>query len=70
MSSMIIEKIRRKIETSGKSLNQIGRDTGVDVAVLSRIMHGGDCKTVTADSLLSYFGLTIARKQKGKRKAR
>jgi len=68
MANMMIETIRRKIETSGKSLNQIGRDTGVDVSVLWRIMHGGDCKTWTADVLLSYFGLMVAKKQN--RKAR
>jgi transcriptional regulator with XRE-family HTH domain len=70
MSGMIIERIRERIKNSGESLNEISRNTGVDVAVLSRIMHGGDCKTLTADSLLSYFGLTIAQKNRSKRKRR
>ena len=72
MNIMIIEIIRKRIkragESLGESLNEISRNTGVDVAVLSRIMHGGDCKTLTADRLLSYFGLTVVPKQK--RKAR
>ncbi|MBW8040541.1 MAG: helix-turn-helix transcriptional regulator [Planctomycetes bacterium] len=66
MLYMIIEEIRKQIKTSGKSLNQIGRDTGVDKAALSRIMNGGSCKAETADILLKYFGLTIAKKRKGK----
>ncbi len=73
MLSMIIEKIRKRIEKSGKSLNQIGRDTGIDKAALSRIMNGGSCKVETADILFGYFGLTIATKKtkKGiKKKAR
>ena len=41
MLPMIIEKIRKQIRASGKSISQIGRDTGVDKAALSRIMAGG-----------------------------
>ncbi len=70
MTSMIIETIREQIRTSGESQNELSRKTGVDVAIICRILHGGDCKTVTADLLLSYFGLTIAPKNEGKRKAR
>lgn len=62
MLSMIIEKIRKRVKTSGKSLNQIGRETGIDKAALSRIMQGGSCKVETADILLKYFGLTIAKR--------
>ena len=68
MRNMIIEKIRKRIEKSGKSLNQIGRDTGIDKAALSRIMQGGSCKVETADILFEYFGLTVAKK--GKKKVR
>ncbi len=62
MLSMIIEKIRKRVKTSGKSLSQIGRETGIDKAALSRIMQGGSCKVETADILLKYFGLTIAKR--------
>jgi hypothetical protein len=68
MLCMIIEKIRKRIEKSGKSLNQIGRDTGIDKAALSRIMNGGSCKVETADILFKYFGLTVTDK-KSSRKA-
>jgi len=66
MLCMIIEKIRKRIEKSGKSLNQIGRDTGIDKAALSRIMNGGSCKVETADKLLKYFGLTITKRKKAR----
>jgi len=56
---MIIETIRQKIKTSGKSRYQISNETGVDQAQLCRIMQGGDCKTKTADILFSYFGIKI-----------
>lgn len=61
---MIIEKIREKIKTSGKSLNQISRDTGIDAAALCRIMHGGSCKVETADILFKYFGIELKAKDK------
>lgn len=64
MLCMIIEKIRKRIEKSGKSLNQIGRDTGIDKAALSRIMNGGSCKVETADVLLRYFGIELVEKKR------
>ena len=64
MLSMIIEEIRNQIKTSGKSLNQIGRETGIDKAALSRIMNGGSCKAETADILFEYFKLVIKSKAK------
>lgn len=64
MLYMIIEEIRKQIKTSGKSLNQIGRDTGVDKAALSRIMNGGSCKAETADILLKYFDFELIPKKR------
>ena len=63
---MIIEEIRKQIRASGQSLNQIGRETGIDKAALSRIMNGGSCKVETADILFKYYGLTIAKRDKKK----
>ncbi len=68
MECMIIERIRKQIERSKKSRYRISQETGIDEAALCRIMQGGSCKVETADKLLKYFGLTIAKK--GKRKAR
>ena len=64
---MIIESIREAIEKSGKSRYRVSKDTGIDNSVLHRIVNGGSCSIETANILLEYFGLTIA-KQKRKRK--
>ena len=66
---MIIEMLRKRIKTSGKSLNQINRETGIDTAALCRIMQGGSCKAETADILFKYFGIELVEK-KSKKKAR
>jgi transcriptional regulator with XRE-family HTH domain len=63
---MIIERMRKEIRASGKSLNRIGRETGIDKAALSRIMNGGSCKAETLETLLDYFGYEIRRKRKMK----
>lgn len=66
---MIIEQIRKHIKSCGKSRYRISDDTGVDKAILSRIMQGGSCKVETADILLKHFGLkltAVKKKQKGR----
>lgn len=63
---MIMELIRKQIETCGKSRYRISKDTGIDKAALSRIMQGGSCKAETVDILLNYFGLTIVKKKKAR----
>lgn len=68
--SMIIETIRKEIEKSGekgKTRYRIAQETGVGEDQLCRIMQGRTCTVETADILLKYFGLTIAKR---KRKAR
>jgi len=64
---MIIEEIRKRIKTSGKSMNQIGRETGIDKAALCRIMQGGSCKAETLDVLLKYFGLKLVADKRKKK---
>ena len=64
LSPMIMKRIRKEIETSGKSRYRISEETGIDKAALCRIMQGGSCKAETADILLKYFGLTITKKAK------
>lgn len=61
---MIIETIRKEIEISGKSRNQISIDTGIDPAALCRIMQGGSCKVETADILFKYFGIALTKGKK------
>ena len=66
---MILERIRDQIKTCGRTRYKISQDTGVDQATLCRIMQGGSCMVETADLLLQYFGLEVA-KRRPKRKAR
>ena len=61
---MIVETIRNRIKTCGKTRYRISQDTGVDEATLCRIIAGKACSTETADILLKYFGLTIAERIK------
>jgi hypothetical protein len=56
---MILENIAKAIEKSGKSRYQISKDTGIDQAVLCRIVNGGSCNIETADILCKYFGLEL-----------
>ena len=68
---MILESIAKAIEKSGKSRYQISKETGIDQAVLCRIVSGsgtGSCSTKTADILCKYFGLELKPKKKRKSK--
>ncbi len=56
---MIMENIRRAIEESGKSRYRIFKETGIDQAVLCKIMGGGTCSMETADKLCEYLGLEL-----------
>jgi hypothetical protein len=64
---MLIELIRKQIRTCGKSRYEISQATGVEQAVLCKIMQGGSCKAKTVEILLKYFGFEIIRK-KGKKR--
>lgn len=67
---MILENIAKAIKKSSKSRYQIARETGVDEAVLCRIVTGsgtGSCSTKTADILCKYLGLELKPKKSKKR---
>ena len=64
---MIIETIRKHIESCGKTRYRIAQETGVAEAQLCRIMQGKTCTVETADVLLKYFGLTIAKAKRTKK---
>ena len=66
--SMIIETIRKQIKNCGKTRYRISKESGVGEDQLCRIMQGRTCTVETADVLLKYFGLTIAKKSKKKRR--
>lgn len=67
---MILEKIAAAIKKSGKTRYQISKETGIDQAVLCRIVTGsgtGSCSTKTADILCKYLGLELVAKKTRKR---
>ena len=47
---------------------EISKISKVDEAVLCRIMQGGSCKAETVEKLLEYFGLTMVKKTKTKKR--
>jgi ribosome-binding protein aMBF1 (putative translation factor) len=63
---MIIGSIAKAIEKSGKSRYQIAKETGVDEAVLYRIVKAGRCGIKTADILCKYFKLELVSKKRRK----
>ena len=68
---MILENIAKAIKKSGKSRYKISKETGIDQAVLCRIVSGsgtGSCSTKTADVLCKYLGLelVVKKQEKGK----
>jgi plasmid maintenance system antidote protein VapI len=71
--SMIIETIRKQIEScrkKGKTRYRIAKETGVGEDQLCRIVQGKTCTVETADILLKYFGLTIAKKKRSAKRKR
>jgi len=59
-----MKRIRKEIETCGKSRYRISIETGIDKAALCRIMQGGSCKAETADILCKYFGYELIKVSK------
>jgi len=68
---MIVGKLAEAIEKSGKSRYQISKETGVDQAVLCKIVTGSgssSCGIRTADKLCKYFELELVPKKRKKAK--
>ncbi len=63
MKSMIAKQITKAIKKSGLSRYQIHKDTGIDQAVLSRLVNQGICSYKLADQLCEYLGLELRPKQ-------
>ena len=56
--------LQREISTCGVSLRQTARDSGVDMAVLSRFVNGERTITLeTADRLAGHFGYVLKREK-------
>ena len=56
---MIVTSIGQAIEKCGQSRYQISKKTGIDQAILCRIVNGGSCGMKTADKLCEYLGLEL-----------
>jgi len=65
--NMIIETIRKHIETCGKTRYRICKESGVSEAQLCRLMKGKTVTAETAEVLLQYFGLEIVSKKRAKK---
>ncbi|MCK4913680.1 MAG: helix-turn-helix domain-containing protein [Planctomycetes bacterium] len=61
---MIIEIIRKYIQSYGKSRYQLSRKTGVGEDQLCRIMQGKTCTLETTDKLCNFFKLKLIRNNK------
>jgi hypothetical protein len=64
---MLIELLRKQIQTCGKSRYRISQDTGIEQSVLCRILQGKTCEAKTVEILLKYFGFEIVKKHKQER---
>ena len=60
----IIEILREEIRNSDKTLDQLGKKTGIDKAALCRIRKGGSCKAETIEKLFDYFGYRLVKRKK------
>jgi len=52
-------RLRQAIRDSGKSANQIARETGISQPTITTFLNGRDLRMETADKLAAYFGLEL-----------
>jgi transcriptional regulator with XRE-family HTH domain len=61
----LVKQLRDAIRTSGRSLNQLSKDCGVDTGRLSRFLRGERDITISAaDRICRALGLTLTRRRK------
>ena len=65
---MLIEAIAKAIEKSDKTRYQISKETGIDQAILCRIVNEDRCSMATANKLCEYLGLELKPREKSARK--
>lgn len=69
----IRDDLKRAVEKSGKSQNQIAKDTGIDQSTISRFLAGRhDMGVAKLEKLVAYLGMRVEihqpekpRKRKG-----
>lgn len=65
--AQLLDKIRRAVETSGKTRYRIAKESGISAAQLSRLVNGQSGMTVeTIERLADYLGFRIVIESKGK----
>ena len=66
ISDQLLERLNTSLETM--SLNQLARETGVDVAILHRWLKGERSISLeNADKLVAYYGLELKPPSRAKR---
>ncbi|MGP1346258.1 MAG: helix-turn-helix domain-containing protein [Phycisphaerales bacterium] len=63
MEPKVLDELRSAIERSGLSLNEIDRQAGIDPAITSRLMRGGNLSLANADRLATALGLQLTVKR-------
>jgi hypothetical protein len=64
---MILETIRREIETSRNTRYAFAKETGISQEQLCRLMQGRSLSCENAEIQLEYFGFEIRKKKRGSR---
>ena len=68
----LTDQLRTAIQTSDKSMGQIARESGIDIATISRFLHGkGGLSMVGLDAIAECLGLSFTTAAKhGTKKGR
>ncbi len=56
---MIVRNLAKAIEQSGQTRYRISKETGIDQAILCRIVHNETCSMAVAERLCEYLGLEL-----------
>ena len=67
----LTDQLRTAIETSGRTLGQIARESGIDIATISRFMHGkGGLSMDGLDGITESLGLHLSTDAPARRAAK
>ncbi len=68
MAEAISTALRKAIEASGVSHNEIAKATGIPQPTITRFVNGADLRVSNCDALAAYFGLSLSGKRRAGRK--
>lgn len=63
MSKEMAETLRAAIVNSGKSANEIAKETGVPQPTITRFLAGADMRVSRASKIAAYLGLELKRRK-------